>query len=234
LLNLFPFPPGSLAIRSLLFLLAMTVTSHSGERLDVLGIPNLFGDTAKDSASPPGLLLRDPSYIQDRGPRAPEALLLPVQAGGGVALAFLGGVIGVGVATVFSNSCEDDHFCGSGGLLLGGTMALMVGAPLGVYLVGEAGHHEGGLVPTVLGSVLGLCATGPILFNTRVGNSAAGFLTVLVGGPVLGGMLMYGVSDYFTVRTSLDPGLHGPSQPRPASTSFKDFRTDIQVVLLRL
>ncbi len=146
----------------------------------------------------------------------------------------MGGLIG-GVILGGAEPCgEGESYCGLGGVLVGGVLGIAVGTPFGIYKMGNAAHHDGDYLPTLLGSVMGLFSTIAIFNNTEVGNSVAGTLGVLTGVPIVGGLLMYRVSDRMAFRLAPEPGTPPAERKAFSSGSPKDFRTDIQVVLLRL
>ena len=225
--------------RWFIVLITFAAAAYAGATPDLSGSPYPHGDSTTDSSArmlplaqpkPISTVAQVPSVATP----VPEGALIPVQAVAGLGMGFLGGLIGAGIGSR-AESCHDgESYCGLGGFLLGGVLGLAVASPFGIYIMGQAAHHDGGYLPTAFGSLVGLLVTVPVVQETYIGNSPAGSFGVLLGFPVVGGLLMYRVSDRvaFSVSPEPEPPLAGRQAP-PSLTS-KDFRADIRVVLLRL
>ena len=103
-----------------------------------------------------------------------------VEAGVGV----VGGLAGFGIAA--AGHCSGE-FCEIGGLIAGAGAGIVLGAPLGVYLVGQLGDQHGSFGAAFGGSGLGMLLgltvatathdphTLPLLFALPVAGSMLGF-----------------------------------------------------------
>lgn len=225
-------------------LLAFAAAAYAGATPDLSGSSYPHGDSSMDSsARMPPLAQSKPISTSTvaQVPAAPaspmplpQGALIPLQAVAGLGMGFLGVVVGAGIGSRVESCSYGESYCGLGGFLFGGVLGLAVASPLGVYIMGQAAHHDGSYLLTAFGSFVGLLATVPIVQETYIGNSVAGSFAVVLGLPVVGGLLTYRLSDRLALSVSPEPELSLAGRQAPPPLTSKDFRADIRVVLLRL
>lgn len=181
-------PPGSKSVVLLFLLLLLTPRGGLAAEDAPLAAqdpaPTTQAPTSNTEAHGPSLLEDPASGFQRR--RAPLALRLLAEVGGGVGTIVAGGLTGF-VLCEITNSRDDD---GCGFPLLFGLMAGLGVSPLGVWWGGEAVGGDGSLWASFGGGALGLLVGGLLVRSIN----GAGMVAVIPVLGLLGASLSYELS----------------------------------------
>ncbi len=124
-------------------------------------------------------------------------------------LGAVGAALGSYVLIEANSGCQRRFLGCIGPALLGGTIGVAVGAPLGAFVYGEAAGFDGRYLSAFGGAVVGGLTSGLLLaaFGDDKGIAAGLSLTTAIAGPLVGSVLGY------TLSVDTRPS----SQPRSAS-----------------
>ncbi|QRK11935.1 hypothetical protein JQX13_18880 [Archangium violaceum] len=164
-------PPGSKSV--VLLCLLLLLTPRGGLAAEDAPLASPTSNTEEHGPT----LLEDPASGSLRR-RAPLALRLLAEVGGGVATTLAGGLTGLGLCLLTESPVQSEWGCAYP-LLFGLTAGLLVGYPLGVWWGGEAVGGDGSLWAALGGGAVGFIAGGLL-----EGTTAGGGMVIAI--PVLG------------------------------------------------